>query len=264
MVGRVFERTGSAKALGCGKKFGKKEDHALMEIQRLDEIRSRPVSLLRLEGLGTKAAAKVRASITKRRISTLGQLERQSEAQLKKYIRAKTMEILKVEMRTLGIPLREEMKENSQAKALATSVEYCWFSRHTLQQLRNKRMSFLIDIARQTEAQYQVMGFTEKAIKEMKGCLYGHGLEPGMVLSQRMFGKVGREMHRVLKEADKERQSYISIRSRSKEGLTLKTNLSEIQLKTIVKLAKMERDQLLETITPEALKVLGELVDLFD
>jgi hypothetical protein len=91
----------------------KRDDKAaLLEEQRLEEVRSRPVSSLKLEGLDEYAAIRVRGALERRGVATLGnvQLMRERDLRLTKNLGEKALAIIKAEMASLGVPLGGSVK----------------------------------------------------------------------------------------------------------------------------------------------------------
>lgn len=158
-----------------------------------------------------------------------------------------------------GLSMYHDSLAEKKARELGTSVEDAGFSPRTIHQLRNHRMAYIIDITRHTEGQLAVMGLTSKATREMKGVLTRMGLELGMQFSVEACELVGAEMKRMQKAPGKKSDSYIKLK---KDG-TLETNLSPEALRTIVRIAKKELEELRDDLKPHRIKVVGEFIDLF-
>ncbi|MEW6722136.1 MAG: DNA-directed RNA polymerase subunit alpha C-terminal domain-containing protein [Candidatus Micrarchaeota archaeon] len=101
---KLSGKSGSAAARRIAKV---EEKPQLIEEQRLEEIRSRPVSSLKLEGLDEYAARRVKGALERRGVATLGDLQKMSDRDilLTKGLSEKAFRTIREEMRALGIPI---------------------------------------------------------------------------------------------------------------------------------------------------------------
>jgi hypothetical protein len=101
---KLTRRSGSAAP---GRMARRDEKAPLMEEQRLDELRSRAVSSLKLDGLDQYAARRVKGALERRGIKTLGDLQGMSERDLlsTRDMGKISRRILDDEMRALGLPI---------------------------------------------------------------------------------------------------------------------------------------------------------------
>ena len=182
----------------------KRDDKAaLLEEQRLEEVRSRPVSSLKLEGLDQYAAIRTRGALERRGVLTFGDLEGMDEKGLllTKNVGEKALRIIKTELKGLGIPLSQKRECRSPEPG---TVEFEKALRMPIDSLRHPglnpgRASMAIriwkengittieDIVQKSPSEMRLKGGERRygigrgTIKALERELSEHGLRLGMV-----------------------------------------------------------------------------------